>query len=164
MVSVAMLMEIPFFQDLPPALLDRLAAVADERDFEPNAVIIRQHDEAQSLFFLMDGTVEFLIHFEGVDDLLVATASSRGEPIGWSIAREPFRYTTSVKCTTACRLLRLPRQPLFELLEETPEFGVVFLRRLSKTLADRVDQARDLLTAAPGTVDDTREMADGEHA
>ncbi len=134
---------------MPPALLERLAEAGEEKEFAQGAFIARQHDEARFLYFLVHGTVEFLIHFEGVDDLLVGAADGFGEPIGWSIARDPPRYTTSVRCTRPCRLFRLPRELLMGLLEDDPEFGIAFLRRLGAALAHRLVQARDMLVAAP---------------
>ena len=144
-----LLRDIPFFRDISAEVLDLLAEGAAERSFERGDFLLHQHDEAVTVYFLLSGVVQFLIRFEGFDDLLVGTSSEYGAPIGWSVAREPFRYTASARCETACRVVCIPRSLFNTVMAEQPDEGYEILRRLAAVLANRLEQARDMLVASP---------------
>lgn len=141
--------QLEFFAGLPEALVARLAGHADERSLAPGDFVVRQHDDARSLFFLLAGEIQFLIHFEGVHDLLVGTGRQPGMLIGWSAFRPPYRYTASVRCETACRVVRIARDEVEAMIDESPAFGLPFLRRVAGSLANRLEQTRDLLVEPP---------------
>lgn len=100
---------------------------------------------AADIFFLMSGSVQIYIHFHGVDDLLVGTMREPGALLGWSVVRKPHRYTATVRCEENCRVLRLPREALMKLVETQPRLGYLPLKRIAATLANRLEQTRDLL-------------------
>jgi CRP-like cAMP-binding protein len=152
MVPVQKLKQLSFFQGIPATMLRKLATAASERTIEPGEMILHQHDEAQHLFLLIDGVAQFLIHFQGVDDLLVGTTGERGALLGWSAFRPPYRYTSSVRCEGRCNVIRLPRAAVEEILRSEPRIGLLLLRRVASELARRLEQTRDLLIrrASPG--------------
>lgn len=127
----------------------RLAEAACEKTLEVGQYVVRQHDEGNALYFLLSGSVEFLIRFEGVDDLLVGTSREAGAMIGWSVFRIPHRYTASVQCAETCHCLRLPADALAGVIAEDPRLGYLILKRVAAVLANRLEQARDLLTGTP---------------
>lgn len=147
MVRVERLSQIPFFHGLPAWALRRFAQVAVEKLLDRNDLIVRQHDQAQAVFFLISGRVQFLIRFEGVEDLLVGTSRNVGALIGWSVCRSPFRYTASVRCEEPCRVLKVPAGLFSEILSEDPRLGYIILKRVATVLAERFEQTRDLLVA-----------------
>jgi len=149
MVSPDQLKDIPFFRGISTEVLELLAAGAHERTFESGVFLLHQHAEASTVYFLVSGVIQFLIRFEGVDDLLVGTSSEYGAPIGWSVVREPFRYTASARCETACRVISIPRDLFDNVIVEHPVAGYEILTRLALVLADRLEQARDMLIASP---------------
>ena len=111
--------------------------------------IVHQHDQAQHAFFLGSGVVQIFIHFRGVDDLLVGTLREPGALIGWSVFRKPYRYTASVRCEEPCRVQRIPREVLDELINREPRLGYLLLKRVAAALADRLEQTRGLLVRTP---------------
>ena len=102
------------------------------------------------MFFLGAGVVQILIHFRGVDDLLVGTVRKPGALIGWSVFRKPYRYTASIRCEEPCRVVRIPCEALDDLVRREPRLGYLLLRRAAAAVADRLEQARALLTRTPG--------------
>lgn len=150
MVPIERLSQLRFFQGLPAWVMRRFAEAACETSLASGQYIVRQHDEGTALFFLLSGSVEFLIRFEGVDDLLVGTSREVGAMIGWSVFRIPHRYTASVRCEHTCHCLRLPADALAGVIAEDPRLGYLLLRRVSAVLANRLEQARDLLTGSSG--------------
>lgn len=149
-VTIEALRTLPFFAGVPDEVLRQLLPDAEERTFDRGDYIVRQHDEALHFFLLLSGAVQFLIRFEGVDDFLVGTTSEVGAPIGWSAFRLPHRYTASVRCEAPSRALRLPRRSFDEIGERDPHLGYAFLKRVASTLANRLEQARDMLVTSSG--------------
>jgi CRP-like cAMP-binding protein len=150
MVHVEQLVRIPFLRGLPAGTLWPLAEAASELSMRRGDYIVHQHDQAQHVFFLGAGAVQIFIRFQGVDDLLVGTLCQPGALIGWSVFRKPYRYTASVRCEEPCRVVRIPREVLDELIHHEPRLGYLLLRRVAAALADRLEQTRSLLVRTPG--------------
>lgn len=149
MPSAKQLGEFAVFEDLPSSALERLAAGSDPIEFEAGEFVVHQHDEALALFILVSGAVEFLIRAEGIDDFLVGSTDVPGALIGWSVAREPHRYTASVRCVEPCRAIRIRRSAVEAVLRDDPRSGYRILQRVAQALAERLEAARDLLVAEP---------------
>jgi CRP-like cAMP-binding protein len=79
----------------------------------------------------------------------VGTMRQPGALLGWSVVRKPHRYTATVRCEEECRVLRLPRETLISLVESQPRLGYLLLKRIAATLANRLEQTRDLLVRPP---------------
>jgi CRP/FNR family transcriptional regulator, cyclic AMP receptor protein len=151
MTAVEQVVEIPFFQGLPAEALREVAARSSVLALHRGATLISQHAAADYVFFLISGSVQIYIHFHGVDDLLVGTMREAGALLGWSVVRKPHRYTATVRCEEECRVLRLPREVLTQLVKTQPRLGYLLLKRVAATLANRLEQTRDILVppAAP---------------
>jgi CRP-like cAMP-binding protein len=89
--------------------------------------------------------VQFYIHFQGVDDLLVGTMREPGALLGWSVFRQPYRYTVTTRCEEDCQVMRLPREIIMKLVQTQPRLGYLLLKRVAATLANRLEQTRDIL-------------------
>jgi CRP-like cAMP-binding protein len=98
--------------------------------------------------------VQFYIHFQGVDDLLVGTMREPGALLGWSVFRQPYRYTVTTRCEEDCQVMRLPGETIMELVRTQPRLGYLLLKRVAATLANRLEQTRDILVrpAASGVM------------
>jgi hypothetical protein len=57
--------------------------------------------------------------------------------------------------------VRLPRGRIDEVIREHPTFGYVLLKRIANTLADRIEDARQLLVQPPWL---TQRLRDGRQA
>ncbi len=97
-MHVEQVVQIPFFQGLPAEALRQVAANSTMLALKRGRILMSQHDAAEHLFFLISGVVQFYIHFQGVDDLLVGTMREPGALLGWSVFREPYRYTVTTRC------------------------------------------------------------------
>ena len=149
MVPVATIKRLKVFEMLSPVALETLSRDIEELAFEAGDFILHQHDEAHAIYVLLSGSVEFLMTVEDMDHLFVGTTSEPGALIGWSVVREPHRYTASVRCTEPCRVLRLRRSTLTRVLRDDPRAGCRVLRAIADALADRLEDARGLLGLTP---------------
>lgn len=149
MIPAAELRNIKTFKALPDAATEALCADAEVLELEAGDAILHQHDEAHSLYVLLSGTVEFLISVEGVDDLFVGMTSAPGALLGWSIVREPHRYTATIKCSEPSRVLKIPRRVLDRVLANDPQAGYRFRQAIAAAVANRLRDALDLLSGIP---------------
>jgi CRP-like cAMP-binding protein len=131
--------------------LREIAGESTVLSLERGQTLISQHAAAEHLFFLISGSVQFYIHFRGVDDLLVGTMREPGAVLGWSVVRKPHRYTATVRCEEECRVLRLPREVLMKMVEAQPRLGYLLLKRIAAALANRLEQTRDILVQPPAS-------------
>jgi CRP-like cAMP-binding protein len=148
-MHVEQVVQIPFFQGLPAEALRRVAADSTVLTLERGRILMSQHDAAEDLFFLISGVVQFYVHFQGVDDLLVGTMRERGALLGWSVFRQPYRYTVTTRCEENCQVMRLPRETIMELVQTQPRLGYLLLKRVAAALANRLEQTRDILVRPP---------------
>jgi CRP-like cAMP-binding protein len=144
-MHVEQVVQIPFFQGLPAEALRQIAANSIVLTLERGRILISQQDAAEHLFFLISGVVQFYIHFQGVDDMLVGTIREPGALLGWSVFRKPYRYTVTTRCEEDCQVMRLPREIVMELVQTQPRLGYHLLKRVASTLANRLEQTRDVL-------------------
>jgi CRP-like cAMP-binding protein len=144
-MHVEQVVQIPFFQGLPAEALRQVATGSTVLHLQRGRVLMSQHDAAEHLFFLISGVVQFYIHFQGVDDLLVGTMREPGALLGWSVFRKPYRYTVTTRCEDDCQVMRLPREIIMELVQTQPRLGYLLLKRVAATLANRLEQTRDIL-------------------
>lgn len=142
MVSIDDLRQLPFFRGLRREVLETLAGAAGIVEYGNNTLIARQHDRAIALFLLLSGNVQFLIEVEGTGKLLVGVGRDPGLIIGWSVFRAPFRYMSDVRCEGPCTLLRIPHHVIDELMEDDPVSGLALLRRVTESLASRLETER----------------------
>ena len=145
MNSVDLLSKVSFFQGVPAWALREFADASATKSFARNTYLLHQHDEASKVYFLLSGTVQFYIRVGEVHDLLVGTMMKFGEILGWSSFRPPYRYTSSVRCETPCQALVIPRFKLLDVMSRDAQLGTLLLRRTAKSVATRLEQARDLL-------------------
>lgn len=145
-------MKIPLFRGLPEWSLGEFAKAAVKRNARQNEFIIGQHEEATSVFFLLSGSVDFHLRFEGVDDMLVGATQEFGALLGWSVFRPPYRFTASVRCEEPCRLIEIPRDTFEKVFEKDPSLGYEILKRVARTVANRLEQTRDLLVMSPDEI------------
>jgi len=123
MVPVAELKDLKIFEAIASPTLNALSEDIVERSFGPGDFILHQHDEARAIYILLAGSVEFLMMIEGMEDLYVGETSEPGALIGWSVVREPFRFTASARCTEPSRVLKVPRDSLHRILKDDPTTG-----------------------------------------
>lgn len=149
-VTAGDLAELPFFEDLPAWARGRLAASATRRRFEQGAIVVRQNDEARGVYFLLSGTAQDLVFFEGVGNLLMGVQREPGSLVaGWSAFKPPYRYTSSTRCEEATELIRLPRDAFEEIFEMDPYLGYQILKKVATAVDHRLEGAVTFLLETP---------------
>jgi CRP-like cAMP-binding protein len=147
-VELERLMEVPFLRGLPQWALVEVAKQALEDHLAAGTVILRQHDAARDVHFLLHGAVQVLMQV-AEKDLLFAVLREPGQLIGWSVFRPPFRYTTTLRCEEDSALIRVPGAAFGEIFQRDPALGYEILKRVAFSLAERFEGARATLHGMP---------------
>ena len=146
---------VPFFADLDGPVISALADAAEVVRLGAGELIIEQNADARDVYFLLEGSVEVLLRFEGVGDLFMGTHEQVGTLIGWSAFRPPHRYTDSVRCHRPSHLLHVPSASFEALMLADSAVGYQLLRRVNAQVAEQLETTRQLIDAAP---DQTQEL------
>jgi CRP-like cAMP-binding protein len=149
MVDNDVLRAVPFFVDLDSWVISALARQAEEVRLGPAELIIVQNEDARDIYFLLDGSIEVLLRYEGVGELFMGTHEQVGTLIGWSAFRPPHRYSDSVRCHRPSRLLRVPSAGFEEVMSGDPAVGYQLLRRVNAQVAQQLETTRQLIDVAP---------------
>src|SRR3954468_21264595 len=130
--SSRFLRNVPVLADLGDGLLDRLASEATDVVVRAGEWLLREGDEADSLFIVRSGRVEIID--EGPPAALIRVLR-RGDVVGeLALLRRGVR-STSVRARRDTELVRLTRTAFEHLIEEAPSFALGLTRSLGAQLA-----------------------------
>ncbi len=118
--KVAILEQLGIFAAASRAVLERLAAAEEEVTFTAAAPIIREGDEADALYVLVEGEVEVSAHGEGGGPdhrIRTMTAPTYFGEIG---VLEGIARTATVTALTSCKCERIEGTTLLEALTSAP--------------------------------------------
>ena len=128
----ARLRETPLFAGLDDEPLQRLVELGEIVDLEPGEVLIREGDDADALYVVLDGELEVTKRAGSskIPLALVGPGSLQGE----IAALEGGRRLASVRATGAAEVLRIPVEAIRELLAAGPDVALAVIR----TAVDRL--------------------------
>jgi len=120
------------FAGLPPERLRALAAHCAEVPVAAGRLVFVHGEAADAVYLVVDGTITVFRDKVGRAMQLLARVGP-GELLGELCLFDETTRTASARATTGCRLLRLERGPLVELLRLEPQLAV----RIQNTAARR---------------------------
>lgn len=120
------------FADLPHDRLRGLAAHAAELPVPAGRLVFAHGEAADAVYLVIDGTITVFRDKVGRPMQLLARVGA-GELLGELCLFDETTRTASARATTACRLVRLAREPLIELLRLDPNLAL----RIQNTAARR---------------------------
>ena len=123
------------FADLDQSTLQRIAAICKTQDHNANDVLYRPGDEAEDIYVLLSGRVNFRLLVDGQLQRSGSVISSR-MVFGWAsiIHEHPQRVATDA-CIEPSTILAINGEDLLELLQREPEAGFLVMRRLAAMIA-----------------------------
>lgn len=124
------LREIPLFEGLSDAGLERLAARAGELECEAGQVLALEGDPGSGMFVVLDGTVS--VEMRGG----FHTELERGNFFGEVALLVPdAKRVARVRAATKARCLTVPRDDFLALVESEPSLALTMLRELARRLS-----------------------------
>jgi CRP/FNR family cyclic AMP-dependent transcriptional regulator len=151
MSLVDVLQEFGLFEDLDSAQLERIAAVASEQTFEPEAVVMAEYTRGDEMYFIQEGLLDVCISAQAGPGMGLYTEGGNGAPVERemtviarllpgqaigevSLVDDGLRSATVVSVGTST-LVRIRRADLLRLCEEDTGLGYVVMRNIAAELA-----------------------------
>jgi CRP-like cAMP-binding protein len=109
----------PLFRFLPEERADCLRAALHEEHFEFGEVIVREGDEADACYILVNGRARVVKEIKDGQEIALAVLRP-GDQFGEQALIGGGRRNATVRCSTAVDALRLSRTDFLSLLTELP--------------------------------------------
>ena len=146
MPTSASLSDFTLFQNLPADLLEKVAKISAEEDYQAGETVFREGEEADKLHFLLSGNITLKVNLTSrPESITVSVVSQRYESFGWSGIVPPFHYTASAHCEQDCKVLTIPGAQFMELLADDPGSGFLVIQRIAEIIASRLRNSRQAL-------------------
>jgi signal transduction histidine kinase len=130
----------PLLFGLPEEDLDDLAQAAVERTFSPGAIICREGEPGEAVYFIAEGHVEIVKRLDDESERHLHDAGP-GEYFGeMAILQETVRAAT-VRAVEPTTVFEIGQDPFLAVLGRSPSLGVRILVRVTGRLRDADQQA-----------------------
>ena len=128
-----MLQGSPLFRGLPPATLDRIAALATQRGHRRGEIVFSAGDPGDALYGVVSGRIRISAGTaEGREIFL--NVMEPGDTFGEIALLDGGTRTATATATEPTELVSIRREPLFELLEREPKAALELLRLCGERL------------------------------
>jgi len=121
--------KVPIFADLPNGVIRRLAEQAETVELLPGGTLIREGDEADGLFVVLDG--QFDVTQRMGEDEIPTGGAQAGEVVGEMALLEGGKRTATVRAVTSARTLRISRDAFQEMIATEPTAAAALVRKMA---------------------------------
>lgn len=129
---------IPWFNELSPAAIEKLANIALLKILPAGEVLFHEGDTENCLYILLDGEVFLETYAPGYGPVHIFTAEPL-DVIGWSGLTPVIRqHTDTARALVDSTLVCFHGELIRQLCDEDHELGYVILRRIANITASRV--------------------------
>ena len=132
----------PLFKDIPLRHITALSENMHIRNYQQDEVVFREGDQGAGSILVLEGQVRIMAQKTPISIL------EQGDFFGEIALAENDKRTADAVCNTPCRLVFFLKQDLEEWIEVEHRLGIIFLKNLASTLAQRLHQANLLLAKA----------------
>ncbi len=140
----------PFFAGLAPEDAKFIAGCAKNVAYREGEMLFRAGDPAMRFFVVRHGLVALELHPPGRDLFRFSTVGE-GEIFGWSWLIPPYRHRLDARALELTRVLEFDGACLRNKCDGDPRLGYELMKRVSSTLADRLQNTQLQLLDVYGT-------------
>lgn len=138
-----LLRRLPFFRRLTPPLRARVAEVARLKSYGSHELIFAEGDPSDTFIVIIDGRVKVFKSTPAGKEIILEIFGA-GDPLGAVAVYEGVPFMASAQTLEPSRVLRIDKQPFFQLLEQDPHFVRGLLSGLTLRLAELTRRLADL--------------------
>ena len=135
----------PFLEGLDPRFLQILAECASLRRFGSQQHIFQEGGEADHFYLILNGKVMLETAVPGCGTLVIQTLGS-GEALGWSWLFPPYQWSFTAVTAAPTEVISFAAPFLRERAQENAELANEFLKRLAKSMIQRLQFTRQTLS------------------
>jgi CRP-like cAMP-binding protein len=152
MVPIEFFQKYPFFSFLNQDQQKSIADISEEVQFDPGAMIYKEKERADWLYFLVSGnvdrlfTIEVEYHPEQNKEIVYGEVIS-GEMFGILALIEPRIHSSSARASKPCEMVKIDTVRLLDLFEKDDQLAYDFMRQASKTIAKRLNMTLEQLAS-----------------
>jgi CRP-like cAMP-binding protein len=136
--AIQELQKIPWFQELKPEHVKRLASITEIRAVKAGEVLFREGDIEDFVYVVLDGRIALDMRVPHRGRVRFYTAD-RWDIFGWSGATPEVRQRTAgASAVMESRVARLNATEMRRLCDEDHDLGYQVMKRLVKVVAGRL--------------------------
>ena len=139
MVNKDLLKSVDFFDDFPDETLERLAKIADLREYQEGEYLNRRRRSADNLYIILHGAISLeteniegeIVHLETLVD---------GAALGFSslVDIEPRQYLSDARIITPTKALRFRADDILSLCYQDLQFGFLIMKKIALIAKQRL--------------------------
>jgi CRP-like cAMP-binding protein len=142
MVSTDWLKKTELFGTLNESQLDLLLSFSSVESLPEGKTIFRQGDEANHLYFLIEGAVDLSVRTGEKFDFLTSKVEKAGAAFGIPSLIEPFRYNMTATCSKSSKVLVFYAGRVRMEMEKDPKMGMEIMKKLASIYFNRLSEMR----------------------
>ena len=142
MVSPELLRRFTLFAGQSHYMLDEIAMLSSQISVADGDWIFRENEEATKFYIVLEGQVALTLYlfYNGTGRHLKTTSPlTKGELFGWSSVVKPHHYKMGARAEADSDLLVIDGVGLRQLLDDNPEFGYEFYKKIAEEISDRLE-------------------------
>ena len=128
--TIELLSRVPLFEALPKAHLARVAALAEENEYNPGRVIVQRDDPGRAFYVIVEGSAK-VVKGKIVSAKGEATLGP-GDFFGELSLLDGEARSATVVATTSLRVIRIERTGLRRLIREEPDLAIKLLEGMAR--------------------------------
>ncbi len=142
MVSTEWLKKTELFGSLEESRRSFLVSHSSVETFPEGKTIFRQGDEANHLYFLIEGAIDLSFKTGEQIDILTSKVEKEGAVFGVPSLIEPFRYNVTATCLKPSKVFVVDAIRVRMEMERDPGMGMEILKKLVSIYFNRLNEVR----------------------
>lgn len=130
----------PFLENLDPAYIEKLTALAFEVHFKEDQVIFREFDPSSFFYLITEGRVSLEISAAGRTIRILTIGP--GEELGWSSLMTNVNKQFAARSLEPVTAIAFDGARVMAACEEDPRFGFIIMRQVLSTVSERLRATR----------------------
>ena len=143
--EVELLKTVPIFSKIEPAKLKLLAFTSERLTFEPGQELFHQGDAGDAMYVILGGSADVIID-SPTGPIKVAELQRNGFVGETAILCDMPRNAT-IKAHERLTALKIPKDMLFQLIDQFPQMAVEMMRELAHRVEDMNVKLREARAA-----------------
>lgn len=133
------------FGGMKKTFVGKIMELAVTEYYNSGDMLFRTGDTADHFYIMTKGQIKLSVGDAGH---VVYIVSKAGEAFGWSSLIGRDSYSATAECLSPTNLIKLNAEKLQEILENDSENGMIFFKRLSMVLGNRLLQSYKMISSA----------------
>ncbi len=134
------------FEGIDRGAIESLFSRGREVAYDAGHMLFERGQDAHELMILGEGVAELLfpVQIMGVTREVTMASKQPGDVVAWSALVNPYHFTLSARCASACTLAVFSRDVLHTFFEADPTTGCHFMRNLAGVIGRRLQAMQTL--------------------